>query len=289
MAKSKIALTIIMIAALGLSGYLYTQMASLKIEVATLTTQTSVMVQQVDDLQNNLQEKVTQIQSQLTTITQLQEQKAQLQSQIDDLEVSYESLSSDYDQLEIVYNELSAEYSVLEAENMRLSELIDLYEKVPKSYYQSNIFSQHSNTYTELCSFLKWDFRLPRDYESGVFDCSETSAYLEWALEDAGFNAKIAVGLTPWDPDEGYHAWVLVNTEEYQVAIESTAFTGEFSDIYPLSGRTPGVIYGNDSRISYWENYYNGYEYLFNNIYHAIKKYNSHQEWNWWEEFWGFI
>ena len=106
-------------------------------------------------------------------------------------------------------------------------------------------------------------------------------------MENAGFEAQIATGPTPWDPSS-YHAWVIVNTEEYKVAIEATALTGEYNLLYLFMGRVPGIVYGDDPRIPGWQNYYNGYDHLFNNIYLAIRNYGALQEWNWWEGYWGF-
>ncbi len=129
---------------------------------------------------------------------------------------------------------------------------------------------------------------MPRDYEVGVFDCSESAAFLEWTLQNAGFNAHIAIGPAPWEEDGGYHAWVLVYTEEHKVAIETTAITGEYEMLGLFSGRTPGVVYSEDPLIPGWQNYYEGYEYLYKNIYEAVRGYTGIREWNWWEGYWGF-
>jgi len=98
--------------------------------------------------------------------------------------------------------------------------------RVPEGYYSTNFFPNYNGTFSDLKEFLYRDFKLPRGYQEGVFDCSESAAYLEWALEDAGFDAYIATGPAPWDPSAGYHAWILVKTREYRVAIEPTALTG---------------------------------------------------------------
>lgn len=218
----------------------------------------------------------------------LQSKYTTLESNYNSLESDYESLQSSYDVLQGRVSELQFSYNRLEAENRDLQGLLDQYEKVPHAYYSIEGSTHHSNSYEELCQFLTSEFELPRGYKVNVFDCSESSAYLEWALEIAGFDTHIATGRTPWDPSSGYHAWVIVYTEEYKVAIEATALTGEYYLSYLLAGRIPGIIYSDDSLIPGWENYYEGYDNLFQNIYLAIRNYRTTEEWNWWEGFWGF-
>jgi hypothetical protein len=169
--------------------------------------------------------------------------------------------------------------------------------KVPSGYYQSDKFRNHNNTLEELESFLVNEFMLPRGYKIDEFDCSESSAYLEWALEDAGFNAYIAVGLAPWNPQLGHHAWVIVITNDNRsVAIESTVLTNkDFPQKglvnllkYLFTSKAPGIVYYNENDpIS--KNYYYGYNYLYENIYEAISKSYGPFEWNWWEGYWGFM
>lgn len=211
-----------------------------------------------------------------------------LESNYNSLESSYESLRSGYDVLQGRMGQVESQYRELQTENERLRELLQQYEDVPHGYYSAGNFPYHSNTYGELCDFLQSEFVLPRNYKVGIFDCSESAAYLEWALEIAGFNANIAVGPTPWKPS-GYHAWVIVHTEEHRVAIEATALTGEYKFLNLFLLRTPGIVYSHDSLIPGWENYYSGYDHTFKNIYWAVRHYRSVSEWNWWEGYWGFI
>ncbi|TET26466.1 MAG: hypothetical protein E3J67_01485 [Dehalococcoidia bacterium] len=213
---------------------------------------------------------------------------AVLQSNYNSLESDYESLQSSYDVLQGRVSELQFSYDRLEAENRELKRLLDQYENVPHSYYSIEAFPHHSNTYEELCQFLTFEFALPTGYKAHVFDCSESSAYLEWALENAGFDAYIATGRTPWEPSSGYHAWVIAYSEGYRVAIEATDLTGEYYLSYLFAGRIPGIIYGDDPLIPGWENYYEGYDTLLKNIYEAIRSYRTTEEWNWWEGYWGF-
>lgn len=210
-----------------------------------------------------------------------------LQSDYQLLESDYQSLRSDYNTFQGRISELQYSNSGLQDEIDDLQRLLDQYEKVPHSYYSTSPFSHHLNTRGEFFKFLTSEFILPRGYEENVFDCSESAAYVEWALENAGFDAYIAVGPTPWDPTSGYHAWVIVDFieygEKYRVAIEATALTGGY---HGPSGTTlfqniPSVVVGN--------NYYEGYDDTFQNIYQAIRQRVSVEEWNWWEGYWGFL
>jgi hypothetical protein len=196
---------------------------------------------------------------------------------------NYESLDADYESLQQSYSELQASYNQLEADNSNLRTLLQQYEQVPHNYYYSTAFAHHSNTYAELCDFLDHEFGSTRSYEPNVFDCSESSAYLEWALENAGFDTQIAVGPPPWDQNSGYHAWVIVNTKDQRVAIEATALTGwdKFFSIFLF--RTAGIVYYDDWLVSGSQNYYDGYDLLHNNIYEAVRHDLSISEWNWWE------
>jgi len=176
-------------------------------------------------------------------------------------------------------SQLQSNYYRLEAENEDLLRLL-----VPHDYY-SDSAPLYANTYSNLRYFLKSEFVLPRDYEAGVFDCSESSAYLEWALENAGFDAYIVVGPDPPNPDRGNHAWVIAYTEDYKVAIEATALVGGTSYYDQFSSRAPGIIVSSDP---FSENYYNGYDYSYDDIYECIRNSKSVEEWNWWEEYWDF-
>ena len=213
------------------------------------------------------------------------------------LESDYAALDSDYDSLESRYDVLSGEVSALKTENRELArekedmqDLLDEYENVPNSYYSTNMFKSYSNTYDNLTRFLTSEFELPRDYELEVFDCSESAAYLEWALETAGFDAEIVVGPSPDVSTDGYHAWVMAYTiDNYEVAIDVTGLTPALRNAYLSWGRAPGVIYGEDNLIPYWEDYYEVYDDKFKNIYEALRDYvPSKLQWNWWVGAFGF-
>lgn len=226
-------------------------------------------------------------QSLISDFNSLDSSQNSLQSDYQLLESDYQSLRSDYNTSQGRISELQYSNSRLQDELDELQRLLDQYEKVPHSYYSTSPFSHHPNTRGEFFSFLTSGFILPRGYEVNVFDCSESAAYVEWALENAGFDAYIAVGPTPWDPISGYHAWVLVDFiedgEEYRVAIEATALTGEY---HGPSGTT---LFLNIPSLVCGINYYEGYDYIFQNIYQAIRQRVSVEEWNWWQGYWGFL
>jgi len=172
-------------------------------------------------------------------------------------------------------------------------------KKVPKNYYDVHPYGIYpSHAERDLCRFLD-SFTLPHGYEEETFDCSESAAMLEWALETAGFHAYIAVGLCPWDPKLGNHAWVLVDTDEgKRLPIEATVFTkkaGFFESLWRgLRGRGRGVVYPGYPG---YENYCHGYEHLFADIYEAVRwpgpsgralGVSGYEQFNWWEGAWGF-
>ena len=92
-----------------------------------------------------------------------------------------------------------------------------------------------------------------------TFDCSEASAYLEWALEKAGFHAFIATSRGQ------HHAWVVVKdikvsengTREF--AIESTTL-----------------------EITHCKARYRSYDKLHDTIYEALE-HHPYSEYNWWD------
>ena len=219
---------------------------------------------------------------------QLEKDHNYLQANYDSLESDYGSLESDYYLLKGEFKSLQTDYNTLQAEYRDIERLLREYENVPHSYYSADAFEPHSNTWEELEHFLTYEFRLPRKYEKGVFDCSESSAYLEWALETAGFNADIVTGPTPWEPSSGYHAWVMVYCEGNRAAVDATWLTGKHYLGFLYWDRIPGVIYAEDRFIDYWQNYYEGYDDTYKNIYHTIRDSGVTGEWDWWVEFWEF-
>jgi len=250
-----------------ISFLFYTQISTLQIQIGTLQSENT-------ELESEVNQKDQQAYSLQTQISNLESQVFSSDVEIEHLENQIFSLNAEIDYLE-------SQVSFLNTEIDHFESLVALYENIPHGYYETNQFRNHANTITELEDFLAYEFELPTEYEKGVFDCSESSAYLEWALEDAGFNAWIICGPTPWQPESGYHAWVIVYTERYTVAIEATILSGGFPPIleYLLFGKAPGVVYSGDD---YEYGYYQGFDERYKNIYQTIKDYSSSTEWNWW-------
>jgi|GEM_PF-2185240 len=144
-------------------------------------------------------------------------------------------------------------------------------EKIPLGYYSVNNYPEQDDDFDSLVKFLE-DFTLPRDYDLGKFDCSHMSAYMEWVLEDAGFDTHIAYSShVPWDEDGGAHAWIIVYTDDYRVAIETT---GLGDDTHLVEG-----IINEDEE--YGDYYYNPEE-EFSDIYEATERSGTIDQWNWW-------
>jgi len=74
--------------------------------------------------------------------------------------------------------------------------------QVPEPYY-INLNKYGTGSLKDLDNLIN-HFYWSRPYEEGVCDCSERSAYLEWYLENHGFEAYIAENTTR------HHVWVLV-------------------------------------------------------------------------------
>ena len=275
----KSVLIIALLALSGLAGYLYNQ-SNLQMN------QLDALKQQVVDLQSKMGEKDFLNLQYGTTITKLQTQLSEYEKSATNFQQSYQTLQQNYQNmqnqreewrtrcsnLQTQYDQLKQSYDTLQTENKELRELLNKYEKVPTGYYSTSEFPHHNNNYEELVSFLENEFRMPKGYREGVFDCSEMSAYTEWALQNSGFDAYIAVGKTPWNTSSGHHAWVIVITSEYKVAVEATR-------------SPPLIVYKGQSG---YENYYGGYDKLYSNIYQVIKGLGSGEECNWWEGYWGF-
>jgi hypothetical protein len=274
---------------------LYDRISSLQLNYLELQNENNIIKANYDSLEKVYRSNLDNYNNLLDDYSDLNSEYQIIQTNIQSLQNNYDSLKSNYDSLHTQHDKLKSDltsltskYDSLEADNQDLQELLDQYEKVPHSYYSMDTFKKYSNTWNDLSRFLKSEFKLPTDYEEDLFDCSESSAYLEWSLENSGFDAYIVVGPDP-SGESGYHAWVLVYTTDYKVAIESTALTSSQRAAWLSWGRVPGVIYGDDQLIKHWENYYENYDESFKNIYFAIRDcHRNSEEWDWWLGAFGF-
>ena len=158
---------------------------------------------------------------------------------------------------------------------------------VPSWYYTVDLFPDEKvPTLYNLEDFLA-TFSQPKEYERGVFDCSEAAAYMERMLEDAGFDARIAVGPAPFDPSR-YHAWVLVYFySDHYVAVEPTRWCRTYENIWRrikhlFFGKVLGIVYPGDFLVNVW-GYYHGYDTVYYDIYTALLGPHALSEWDWWE------
>ena len=93
-------------------------------------------------------------------------------------------------------------------------------DRVPANYYTES--HDTTKTFTDLVQFIdefEYTRKLNWDNPLSIFDCSESSAYLEYKLEKSGFDAVIAI--------DNRHAWVVVrnitkNDQTKNYAIEAT-------------------------------------------------------------------
>lgn len=89
---------------------------------------------------------------------------------------------------------------------------------IPEPYYISAPQQYGVDALQEYLQQWEWG----RDYEFGVFDCTEMSALLERVLENKGFHTYIVVGQC----DNGFHAWVKVEIVSGKyIIVEATTFT----------------------------------------------------------------
>ena len=90
--------------------------------------------------------------------------------------------------------------------------------EIPEPYY-INLHKYGTGSIEDLEEIINFSWTRPE--EKGVFDCSEMSAYLEWYLENHGFDTVIYTNSTQ------EHAWVVArdvwhDDKQYRVAIECT-------------------------------------------------------------------
>jgi len=135
---------------------------------------------------------------------------------------------------------------------------------VPNQYYTHNT-AYENKTHGDLIVFIDgFEYPTKLVWSSApisikTFDCSEASAYLEWALEEAGFHAFIASSRGQ------HHAWVVVKdikvseTETTDLAIESTTL-----------------------EITHCKARYRSYDMLHDTIYDALE-HHPYSEYNWWD------
>jgi len=216
---------------------------------------TAVAFQQYQSINKLEKEMVSlkwQVYSNKTAIEELRSEKETLEKRVQKLEDEKLGLITKVENLRTENEELRSQLSELQVKISELEDKLRLYKQVPHSYYSTNFFPEQGNTVEDLRAFLS-KLKIPHKYEKGVFDCSEISAYVEWILEDAGFDAYIVLAED--------HAWNMVKVAGATYYVD-------------LSSGKP-YIFKSDKR-------YSKIIKVFKNIYEAVDYYRSVKEWDWW-------
>jgi outer membrane murein-binding lipoprotein Lpp len=170
-------------------------------------------------------------------------------SQLQKCQIEVQSLTSEVDQLQFLTDQQQSEIQAQEEE----------VERVKFKFYYASLTKQRYGV-SGLEEYLnRWQWT-EGAYVAGEFDCSEMSAYLEWKLENEGYNTLIVTGDSPFGL--GKHAWLLVQTSvEGYMPVEATTYS---------------IIYWSDI---YFDNYF-VYDHQFENIQEALDY--SPNEFDWW-------
>jgi hypothetical protein len=173
-------------------------------------------------------------------------------SQLQECEVRVQSLTSEVDWLQSLTDQQQSEIQAKEEE----------VERVKFQFYYASLTKQRYGV-SDLEEYLdRWQWS-EGAYIAGEFDCSEMSAYLEWKLENEGYNTLIVTGDSPFGL--GKHAWLLVQTSvEGYMPVEATTYS---------------IVYWSDT---YFDNYF-VYDYQFENIQEALDY--SPNEFDWWTDY----
>ena len=162
------------------------------------------------------------------------------------------------DQSEIPENYYNMEVPHISHEMM---ELFDLSE-IPNNYYDADV-PHPSHSLMELLYFIS-EIKYPHAYEEHVFDCSESAAFLEWYLENHGYDAVIVVGT---NENQNVHAWVRVKNLTNASGCAATIDIDRHKDSTYFA--LPGFSFNADKT-------------HYDDIFAACKAYGQCSEWNWW-------
>lgn len=127
----------------------------------------------------------------------------------------------------------------------------EYYYGVAEDYVQKNFDVPQEKNIEGLATFLN-EVKLPT-YVEGEFDCSDSSAVVEWLLEGTGFDVKIASNSRLGEMVVNSHTWVMVSLSDgRKVAVEAT-YLAEGSNYYP-----PAIVEAPNGDFEYYsyESYY---------------------------------
>jgi len=126
---------------------------------------------------------------------------------------------------------------------------------IPEPYYTST--RNPELTYDDL-ERVVFDASMPHEYERDVFDCTEGSAYMEWYLENKGFDTIIRL--------KNRHAYVIVRLNPKDECVNSFLDHGRAQFL--------GYCRYDDDNSKHKE---------YENIYEACEQ-GWYSEWDWWNE-----
>jgi len=159
-------------------------------------------------------------------------------------------------------SEIQAQEEEIESKNIQISNLEYEVERVKFRFYYASLAKQRYGV-SDLEEYLdRWEWS-EGAYVAGEFDCSEMSAYLEWRLENEGYNTLIVTGDSPFGT--GNHAWLLV-----QATVDG---------YMPVEATTYSIVY-------WWDMYFDDYfvyDHQFEDIQEALDY--SPNEFDWWEDY----
>ena len=184
-------------------------------------------------------------------------------SQLQGCQAEVQSLTSEVESLQMMTGRQQEEIELKDSQIKNLEYEVEyLEDKVEREKFQFYYASLAKQRYgvDDLEEYLnRWQWT-EGAYVSGEFDCSEMSAYLEWKLENEGYNTLIVTGDSPFGL--GTHAWLLVQTSiEGYMPVESTTYS---------------IVYWSNI---YFDNYF-VYDHRFENIQEALDY--SPNEFDWW-------
>lgn len=140
--------------------------------------------------------------------------------------------------------------------------------EIPENYYNKALAPACTHDTLELL-FLLSDIKYPHEYEAGIFDCSESAAFLECHLENLGYDAVIMVGANKSSEGQKYvHAWVEVRNLTVNQSGNLVAM--------PLD-RHEDLTY-----FSLMGFYYREDRTQYEDIYEACEAYGGCNQWDWW-------
>jgi len=177
-------------------------------------------------------------------------------SQLQECQLRVQSLTSEIDWLQTVTTQQQEE---IESKDVQIRNLDYEVDRVKFHFYYASLTEQRYDV-SDLEEYLnRWEWT-EEAYVADEFDCSEMSAYLEWKLENEGYNTVIVTGDSPSGGDK--HAWLLVQTStEGYMPVEPTTYS---------------IVYWADT---YFDDYF-VYDYEFENIQEALDY--SPNEFDWW-------